>query len=53
MMMHITPSASGLYLENVWHWTADHDLDDPALVRITVYSGRGLYVESEKGSIWL
>ncbi|KAI9763844.1 MAG: hypothetical protein M1840_009028 [Geoglossum simile] len=53
MMMHIAPSASGLYLENVWHWTADHDLDDPALVRITVYSSRGLHVESGKDNIWL
>ena len=27
---HMTPSASGLYLENVWLWTADHDIEDPA-----------------------
>ncbi|KAL1844958.1 hypothetical protein VTK73DRAFT_1426 [Phialemonium thermophilum] len=28
LMMHITPNASA-YLENVWLWVADHDLDDP------------------------
>ena len=52
MSMHITKSASGLYMENVWLWTADHDLD-AAFTNITVYSGRGLLVESEKGDIWM
>jgi len=28
LTMHVTRSATGLYLENVWLWTADHDLDD-------------------------
>lgn len=28
LTMHVTKSATGLYLENVWLWTADHDLDD-------------------------
>ena len=53
MTMHITPSASNLYLENVWLWTADHDVEDANLTQITVYSGRGLYVESTSGPIWL
>lgn len=52
MSMHITPSASGLYMENNWFWTADHDLDS-IFTNITVYSGRGLYIESEQGDIWL
>ncbi|KAJ2993621.1 hypothetical protein NUW58_g1786 [Xylaria curta] len=51
--MHITPSANNLYLENVWLWTADHDVDDPQLRQITVYTGRGLLVESQLGNIWL
>ncbi|KAI1118207.1 glycoside hydrolase family 55 protein [Nemania sp. NC0429] len=51
--MHITPSANNLYLENVWLWTADHDVDDASLRQITVYSGRGLLVESTVGNIWL
>ena len=47
--------ASGLYLENNWLWTADHDLDDVENnnTRISVYSGRGLTVESTVGNIWL
>lgn len=53
MSMHVTPSAGGLYLENVWLWTADHDLEDQSNTQITIFSGRGLYVESTNGPIWL
>ncbi|KAJ5679840.1 CAZyme family GH55 [Penicillium macrosclerotiorum] len=51
MSMHITSSASGVYLENVWLWTADHDLDSADNTQISVYSGRGLLVEGK--NIWL
>lgn len=51
--MHVTSSANNLYLENVWLWTADHDVDDATLRQITVYSGRGLLIESTVGNIWL
>ena len=40
--MHITKPSSGLYLENVWLWVADHDIEDPQLRQITIYAGRGL-----------
>jgi glucan 1,3-beta-glucosidase len=53
MSMHITPSASGLYMENVWLWSADHDIDSSANTQISVYSGRGLYIESTAGTFWL
>lgn len=53
MSMHITSSASGLYMENCWLWTADHDIDDPQNRQITVYNGRGLLIESTVGNIWL
>jgi glucan 1,3-beta-glucosidase len=53
MSMHITSSASGLYLENNWFWTADHDIDDQGNTQITVYSGRGLLIESTAGTLWL
>ncbi|KAH6677590.1 pectate lyase superfamily protein-domain-containing protein [Halenospora varia] len=53
MHMHIPSTASGLYIENSWLWTADHDMDSPSLDRITVYSGRGLYCQSKLGNIWL
>ena len=57
MSMHITKTATGLYMENVWLWTADHDLDSTlpnyANTNITVHAGRGLHIESEKGNFWL
>ena len=52
MSMHITKSATGVYLENTWLWTADHDLDNPVFTNITVYNGRGLNVEAQK-DVWL
>ncbi|KAJ5593902.1 CAZyme family GH55 [Penicillium hispanicum] len=51
MSMHVTSSASGVYLENVWLWTADHDLDSANNTQISVYSGRGLLVEGQ--TVWL
>ena len=53
MSMHITKTAAALYMENVWLWTADHDVEDPSLSQITVYTGRGLYIESTAGTFWL
>ncbi|TLD28496.1 hypothetical protein PspLS_03645 [Pyricularia sp. CBS 133598] len=53
MGMHVTKGASGLYMENVWIWTADHDIDDQNLTQTTIYAGRGLLVESTAGNIWL
>jgi glucan 1,3-beta-glucosidase len=53
MSMHVTASASNLYLENVWLWTADHDIDDQANTQLTIYSGRGLNIESSTGNFWL
>ncbi|CAF9932953.1 MAG: hypothetical protein HETSPECPRED_008499 [Heterodermia speciosa] len=55
MAMHITKPAAGIYLENVWLWTADHDLDDPSgqNTQITIYTGRGLLIESQNGPVWL
>lgn len=32
---------------------ADHDIDDASDTQITVYSGRGLYIESTQGTFWL
>lgn len=53
MSMHITPSASGLYMENVWLWTADHDIESQSNTQVTIYNGRGLYIESNTGNFWL
>ena len=53
MSIHITGSASNLYLENNWFWTADHDIDDPSNTQISVFTGRGMLIESKSGTIWL
>lgn len=53
MNLHATTGSSGLYMENCWLWTADHDIDDASNTQITVYSGRGLFIESTMGSFWL
>lgn len=49
--MHLKPNSTA-YLENVWLWTADHDLDMATLDQVDIYSGRGLLVESEKAWLW-
>lgn len=53
MSIHITKTASNAYLENCWFWTADHDMDDSSNTQISIYSGRGMLVESTDGGIWL
>ncbi|KAG8986773.1 hypothetical protein FRB90_003794, partial [Tulasnella sp. 427] len=50
--LHITEKATA-YLEGTWVWTADHDMEDPALRQIDVYTGRGILSESKNGPIWL
>ncbi|TVY16690.1 Glucan 1,3-beta-glucosidase [Lachnellula arida] len=53
MSMHVTTGASGVYLENVWLWTADHDIDSSDNTQISIYTGRGLLIESTDGPVWL
>ncbi|KAF1995621.1 glycoside hydrolase family 55 protein [Amniculicola lignicola CBS 123094] len=51
MQLHITKSSNG-YFENVWLWTADHELDLSDHGQIDIYNGRGMLVESQ-GPVWL
>lgn len=55
MSIHVTKFGTGLYMENNWLWTADHDVDDVLNnnTQITIYTGRGLFIESLRGVIWL
>ncbi|PSS03376.1 exo-beta-1,3-glucanase-like protein [Coniella lustricola] len=53
MALHATAQSGGLYLENTWFWAADHDIDDASDTQITVYSGRGMFIESTTGPFWL
>lgn len=48
-LLHLTSSASA-YIENMWGWTADHDLDGENKQNIA--TGRGMLVEATKGT-WL
>ncbi|RHZ59231.1 hypothetical protein CDV55_106081 [Aspergillus turcosus] len=49
-LLHLT-STSSAYIENMWGWTADHDLDGNGGTT-TIATGRGLLVEATKGT-WL
>ncbi|KAH7329285.1 LysM domain protein [Stachybotrys elegans] len=51
MLMHMTPGSTG-YLENVWLWVADHDLDITSQDQIDIYAARGLLVESKHAWLW-
>lgn len=51
MGLYLTESSSA-YLEGTWIWTADHDMEDPKLRQITVFTGRGLLSES-LGPVWM
>lgn len=48
-LIHLT-STSSAYIENMWGWTADHDLDGQN--GQTISTGRGMLVEATKGT-WL
>jgi len=49
MMVHVTSSASA-YIENMWAWTADHDLDGNG--QVSIFSARGVLIESQYAT-WL
>ncbi|KKK12676.1 putative exo-beta-1,3-glucanase [Aspergillus rambellii] len=49
-VLHLT-NTSSTYIENMWGWTADHNLDG-ASQTTTISTGRGLLVEATKGT-WL
>ncbi|PWY66471.1 pectin lyase-like protein [Aspergillus sclerotioniger CBS 115572] len=51
LLLHLTPQSSA-YLENIWLWTADHDLDLHTQDQIDVYAARGVLIESQ-GLTWL
>ncbi|KAN0112368.1 glycoside hydrolase family 55 protein [Hyaloscypha variabilis] len=51
LLLHVTSGANG-YFENVWAWTADHDMDSgTAQTQINIFTGRGVLVESQ-GPCW-
>lgn len=50
-VIHLTPSSSA-YIENLWGWTADHNLDANTTNKLAISTGRGLLVEATEGT-WL
>ena len=53
LSLHVTKQA-GIYLENTWFWTADHELDRKDHSQINIYSGRGVLIESQgQSGVWL
>jgi glucan 1,3-beta-glucosidase len=48
-LMHVTKTGN-LYMENVWGWVADHDIDERK--QINVYNPRGILIESQ-GPMWM
>ena len=52
LMFHATRPASGVYLENTWFWVADHDLDHDQPKQISIFSGRGVLIQSQ-GPVWM
>ncbi|KAK6519258.1 hypothetical protein TWF281_003094 [Arthrobotrys megalospora] len=52
LLLRVTSQANG-YFENVWGWTADHDIDSgPDQTQIDVYVARGFLIEGP-GPTWL
>ena len=51
LALHLTPSSSA-YLENVWVWTSDHDLDN-GHSQISIFNARGVLIESTNGPVWM
>jgi glucan 1,3-beta-glucosidase len=52
MLLHVTKTAAA-YIENCWFWVADHELDLGDHNQINIYNGRGVFIESEQGPVWL
>uniref|UniRef100_V5EV57 Rhamnogalacturonase A/B/Epimerase-like pectate lyase domain-containing protein n=1 Tax=Kalmanozyma brasiliensis (strain GHG001) TaxID=1365824 RepID=V5EV57_KALBG len=50
--LHLTTDSSA-YIENVWVWTADHDLDYGNRAQVNILSGRGILIESCEGPVWM
>ncbi|KAJ4131696.1 hypothetical protein NW768_005892 [Fusarium equiseti] len=53
MSFHVTAYAGGLFTENCWFWVADHDLENQKYERVSLFAGRGVLVEAQRGRIWL
>jgi len=53
LLLHVTPKAQNVYLENTWFWVSYHELDLGDHNQINIFNGRGVLIESEVGPVWL
>ena len=51
IMLHLKPNSTA-YIENMWAWVADHDLDRKDLAQVDIYTGRGILIESKLAYLW-
>ncbi|KAH6696865.1 pectate lyase superfamily protein-domain-containing protein [Plectosphaerella plurivora] len=51
LMVHLTHDSTA-YMENVWAWVADHDLDTSDRKQVNVYVGRGMLIQSRLAYLW-
>lgn len=51
LMLHVTEQSS-IYMENMWFWVADHNIEDRAGSQINVYVARGVLINS-RGPSWV
>ena len=52
LLLHVTSKGSA-YLENIWAWVADHELDRSDHNQIDIFNGRGVLIESAEGPVWM
>ena len=52
MLLHVTKQAT-IYMENVWAWVSDHELDLSDHSQINIFNGRGIFIESAQGPVWM
>ncbi|CAG8040084.1 unnamed protein product [Penicillium olsonii] len=46
LLLHLTPSSTA-YMENIWVWVADHDLDVSTQDQIDIFAARGILIENQ------
>ncbi|XP_054161311.1 uncharacterized protein LOC128959393 [Oppia nitens] len=51
LLLHVAATGS-LYVENMWAWLADHDLDGRG-GQVSIGNGRGVLIESSEGPVWI
>lgn len=52
LLLHVTSKAT-FYVDNMWAWVSDHELDLSDHSQIDIYNGRGVLIESADGPVWM